>query len=226
MLTIAALVAAPSGAHAALINTEEIIGTPAQFNGNTKSVSGFTLTAMLDGLAGSQLAYDGGANPNNGLGVGQPAADGPSVGFTRSINNNGANAESIKLDLPATGFGGLTAITVASAGASAGGLASTIVISGFTADPSAAGAGSIGFAAGAITWIPGAGGLQTLTLGNQAATPAGSSLEFSNGATDGGNNQYGLRSFEYNVPVPEPSAILLLLAGSAVAGLLRRHGRR
>ncbi|QDU89625.1 hypothetical protein Pla175_30180 [Pirellulimonas nuda] len=214
-LLVAMAIAAPCSAVTLLTNgdftgvspTDPAVGL-AQYNGNSlASVGSFVLTAQLDGSPASQLALDGSFNLGAGLGVGQPAGLGPSVGFTRSINNNGTNAESIRLDLPLAGFSGLAKIVVSNA------TASVVSISGFASDPMATGTGTIDFLSGTLTWTnptsdvgnPLGANAATLTLGNAASVAAGGSLTFSNGSTTGGNNQYGFRAIELVEDISEVS---------------------
>lgn len=197
-----------------------------QFNGGSVSTDGFTLTSLLNGSDGSQIAVAGSRQISDGLGVGQPGADGPNIGFTRSINNNGSNAESIDLDITATAAGGqyeyLTAISVSNF------QDSIVVISGFADDPGASVTnGTISYdGAGTLTWQgPLGGGVETVSLSNPAATPIGTTLNFSNAQTNAsqansGNNQYGLRSISFEA-VPEPGTALMALIGIAATTAIR-----
>src|SRR5690606_15423994 len=114
-------------------------GGPDKYFGTVATAPGnFVLTSLLNGSPGSQLSMDDGQALGGGLGVGQLPATGPNVGFTRSINNDGVNAEAIRLDVPSAGFTGITKIVVANANPAAAG-GSTVVISGFASDPLATG---------------------------------------------------------------------------------------
>ncbi|HEX6960948.1 MAG TPA: hypothetical protein VF175_03720 [Lacipirellula sp.] len=224
-LLCATLVADKVGA--GLVLVEDFTGVDAgdttkaalQYNGNTLSFDGHMLSSQLDGAVGSQLAYAGDRAIVAGLGVGQPAANGPSVGFVRSINNGdaalGAPDESVALSLAAAD--GLSTLYIANGFS---GVASVVTIGGFAMDPQAASPnGTVAYSSGTVTWTVTSQGALTLggLTGNQISTlnfaapgaSLGATLIFGNGTDPSEANEYGLRAFE-TVTVPEPSSLVLV----------------
>ena len=227
-----ALLATAAVAGADLVGVEDFTGVdagdptlaPAQFNGQSLSFNGYTLESQLNGASGSQLAYAFDRLIASGLGVGQPATDGPSVGFTRSINNDASNMESAALTL--TAGDGLAALYTSNAFA---GVPSIVTISGFASDPMATSSdGTIVFSGDTVIWAVTAqdgmnadfsGPVSVISFGDLSASD-GATLVFGNGTAATEGNEYGLRGFDISA-VPEPTSLSLLgLAGVAV---LRRR---
>ena len=227
-----AILSTAAVASADLVGVESFSGTdagdnnlgPSQFLGPSLSSGGTTLQSQLNGVAGSQLAYAGDRVISAGLGVGQPAADGPSVGFTRSINNNATDSESIAMTLSAgDGLGALYTSNAAS------GVPSIVTVSGFSADPMASSSdGAVAYANGAVTWTVASqsgmnadfsGLVSVLSFGDLSASD-GATLVFGNGTAVTEGNEYGLRGFDISA-VPEPTSLALLGIGGLA--LVRRR---
>ncbi|MBN2163172.1 MAG: hypothetical protein JXR25_09500 [Pontiellaceae bacterium] len=158
-----------------------------QYNGNMAACDGFYLSALSNGVNNAQLATDYLKDWNAGIGV-------DTLGFTRSINNDGSTVESVDFHISADaakgGYGGLTGLETA-------GAASIVVIDGFASDPQASsGNGTVSYASNRVVWTQSTVG-STLSFANAAATPAGTTLRISNGSTSGTANQFGIRSFSY-----------------------------
>jgi hypothetical protein len=222
----AATAALPSGA--ATILVEDFTGLdagdstkgPTQAYGSSLSFAGFTLTSQLNGVTGSQLAYAGDRVITAGLGVGNPGQT-DNIGFTRSINNSATIAESIRLAVPALGYGGLSSITISNGFS---GVPSVVSISGFASDPlatSAVAADALSYDAmtQTLSWTPAGNEVgnplsaqaSTIFLGNPAAVAPGSSIVLANGTTPSEGNEYGLRAFSFMIPEPTAGALALLV---------------
>jgi hypothetical protein len=169
-----------------------------RYNGNVAVHDGFYLSALINGTNAAELSTDYLLDWGAGLGVGGAG----SIGFTRSINNNGAIAEALELYVsPEAARGACAGLT----GVSVNGGASIVVIEGFASDPLASTAsGAVSYASNAVIWTQISGG-GSVSFANPSAAPLGSTLRFSNGTTTGGDNQFGLLAFSYaTTPGPVP----------------------
>lgn len=182
-----------------------------RYNGNVVVHDGFYLSALLNGSNGAEISTDYLFDWGAGVGVGGSG----SVGFTRSINNNGSTAEAVELfispDAARGAYAGLTGVSV-------GGAASVIVISGFSANPVASTVnGSVSFATNTVVWTQASGG-GSVSFDTPSAIPLGGTLRFSNGSTPSGDNQFGLLGFSYaTLPTPVPGeASIRALEGTSV----------
>ncbi len=181
-------------------------------NGQAVSYDGFSLSSKINGAPGGEIAVAGNLNWWEGMGVGGTG----SIGFARSINNDGTTSESIDFHISPAAAGG------AYAGLSAfqliGGQ-STLVVSGFAEDPQAAvPEGTLSYGAGILTWTQTAGHSSPveITFTNRNATQAGTTLTFSNGLVTTAGNKYGLYSFTYAALPPESSGYAAWAAGWGV----------
>ena len=170
-----------------------------QYNGNTLAYDGFYLSALSNGVRNVQLTTDYLKDLDRGIGVN-------TLGFTRSINNNGTISEAVDFhisrDAAKGGYGGLTGIEVA-------GGASIIVIKGFAADPEATTSnGTVSYSTNRLVWTQSSGG-GTLSFSNSQAAPTGTTLRISNGSTNGTADQFGLCSFSYISTYSSPGQAIL-----------------
>ncbi len=159
-----------------------------RYNGNTVAYEGFYLSALSNGVSNARISTDYLRDWAAGVGV-------DTLGFSRSINNDGATEEAVDLYVsPATsknGYIGLSGLEVR-------GAASTIVIDGFASDPQASTSnGTVSYASNRLVWAQYSGG-GSIAFSNTAASPAGTTLRISNGSTSGGNDQFGLFAFSYS----------------------------